>query len=457
VWLADFIGQGSHARVLHLAIGARTIEAGLFDGFRFESTWRVDLAGSDDAFADLPVVLSNILAHLGTNSRTPGRPVPCQVVVSDFWLRAIELPWSAQLTGSAAQVLTYVRMQFEASGWNVAGGDRIRWDEGRALRPYLGVLYPALLLEAINDATTAHELVLTSIRPYSVLALELAEAMQPTALAVLEDDICTFAPVSTRKLGEPTIEVTSQPHVAAVAAWHRSALLVNATSGAPSLAILDLSYEQADAQYGSGGKLIEIPPMTDVEGLRVTPTLAATVGRTTERCDSLDAIQAQPRRGLIHAATALALLSVIVLGLQLHQSTSQLAALRNAGLSPAPPPTPMSTPLTKAEMSEWQRVNEIMREINAPVGVVMASLKAPSDIDVQVVSAEVDAALIGKSERARLITVQAESHQPLDMQRYVDYLESRPALASASLVHHDLTEGSAGALYRFTVEATWRP
>ena len=87
----------------------------------------------------------------------------------------------------------------------------------------------------------------------------------------------------------------------------------------------------------------------------------------------------------------------------------------------------------------------------------MATLKSPADIDVQVVSTDVDAAVVGSTDSARPITVQAESHQALDMQRYVDYLANRPSLVSATLVRHDLTDGNAGSIYRFTVEATWRP
>ena len=113
--------------------------------------------------------------------------------------------------------------------------------------------------------------------------------------------------------------------------------------------------------------------------------------------------------------------------------------------------------LTKLELARLKRAEELARGINAPVSAVMASLKSPADIDVQVLSADVDAAIVGSGNGGRRITIQAQSRSPLDMERYVDFLSTRPHLASAALVHHDLADAGGGAFYKFTVEGSWRP
>ncbi len=457
MWPVDPIGRGSQARVLHIAVGARAIEAGLFDGTRFESTSRIELTVDDDDCSGVAAAISSAISSLGEISHTQGVPRSCRVVISDFWLRATELPWSARMLGADASVGAHIRAQFEASGWDVADGDCMRWDDARALKPRLAVLYPVRLLAAIRGAAQAHQFALASIRPLSTVALELTGGSRPADLAVIEDGVSTFIPVHAGRLGEPTIELTTQPRAATLAARRRRALFDDASGAASSLAVLDLSKDRASVPLEGGVHLIATPVATNLAGNPVSSMLACTVVRARYGRHSLDVFQAPTRRGRIHALTALALVGVAVLAVQATQSTAQLATLRSETLAAALVSSPLSPPLTKAERSQWQRISEIAREINAPIGALMGALRSPADIDVQVVSADVDAAVVGSPDAARRITVQAEAHQALDMQRYVDFLANRPTLASATLVRHDLADGNAGSLYRFTVEATWRP
>ncbi|MDP9123248.1 MAG: hypothetical protein M3N82_01370 [Pseudomonadota bacterium] len=438
-------------------MGARAIKAGLFDGTRFESASRIELTANDDDFPGVAAAISSAISALGEPSHAQGVPRPCRVVISDFWLRATELPWSARLLGADASISAHIRAQFEASGWEVADGDCMRWDDAGALKPRLAVLYPVRLLAAIRGAAQSHQFVLASVRPLSTVALELSVGSRPTDLAVIEDGVSTFIPVHAGRLGEPTIELTTQPRAATLAARRRRALFDDASGAASSLAVLDLSDDRASAPLESGVQQIATPLATNVAGHPVSSMLACVAVKARYGRHSLDAFQAPTRRGRIHALTALALVGVAVFAVQARQSTTQLATLRSEILVAAPVSSPLSPPLTKAERSEWQRISEITREINAPIGALMGALRSPADIDVQVVSADVDAAIVGSPDAARRITVQAESHQALDMQRYVDFLSNRPTLASATLVRHDLADGSAGSLYRFTVEATWRP
>ena len=457
MWPVDLLGRGSQARGLYIVVGVRAIEAGLFDGTRFESTSRVELAVDDDELTGMAGAATSAIASLGELSHGRGASRRCTVVVSDFWLRATELPWSSALLGTDASVSAHIRAQFEASGWDVADGDCIRWDDAGALKRRLAVLYPGHLLAAIREATKTHGFDLASIRPLSTVALELAVDLRPTELAVVEDGVSTFIPVHAGRLGEPMIELSAQPRATTFAAWHRRALFDDASGVAPSLAVLQLSVKRESAPNESGVHLLAAPVATSIAGHPVSSLLACAVVKARYGCHSLDAIQSPARRGLIRAVTSLAVVGLALLAVQVRQSTNQLAALRSETLAAAPVSSPLSPPLTKAELSQWQRISEVTRELNAPIGVLMGALKSPADIDVQVVSADVDVTVIGGPDAPQRITVQAESHQALDMQRYADFLAHRPTLESAALVRHDLVDGSTGTLYRFTVEATWRP
>jgi len=457
VWLVDAVRRGSGSRILHIVVGARAVEAGLFDGVRFETTARVEFSANGADLSGLAVAVSDAINSLGEIAPEQRVPCLCRVIVSDFWLCATELPWSGRLAGSAASVSANIREQFETTGWDVTEGDCIRSDDVGALQPRLAILYPATLLAAIRNAAKSHGLALESIRPLSTLALELAQASRPNALAILEDDVSSFIAVRAGRLADQAIAVTAQPRAEALAAWQRHRLLASTSAAASTLAVLDLSAHPAPASFGSDVQILAAPAAIDASGKPVNAMIAFALGGSKPRRHPLDAVQLSPRRTILHLVTALALLGVVLGAVQARQSTVQLAELQSEALAAVPAPPPRAPALTKAESAQWQRVQEITREINAPIGSLMAALKSPADIDVQVVSADVDAAVVGSTDSARPITVLAESRQALDMQRYVDYLASRPSLTSATLVRHDLTDSSAGSLYRFTVEATWRP
>lgn len=457
MWLVDAVRRGSGSHILHLVVGARVVEAGVFDGAQFEAIARVEFSANGADLSGLAVAVSDAIASLGEIAKEQRVPCPCRVIVSDFWLYATELPWSGRLAGSAESVNANIREQFETTGWDVTDADCIRSDDAGALQPRLAMLYPAALLAAIRNAAKSHGLALESIRPLSTLALKLAQASRPDALAILEDEVSIFVAVRAGRLADLSIAVTAKPCAEALVAWRRHRLLASTSAAASTLAVLDLSGHPAPESLGSDVQNLTAPTAIDAAGKPVNAMLAFALGNSKHRRHPLDAVQPSPRRTILHLVTALALLGMVFGAVQARQSTAQLAELQSEALAAVPVPPPRAPALTKAENAQWQRVQEITREINAPIGSLMATLKSPADIDVQVVSTDVDAAVVGSTDSARPITVQAESHQALDMQRYVDYLANRPSLVSATLVRHDLTDGNAGSIYRFTVEATWRP
>lgn len=451
MWPAERLRR-ARGPVLHIAIGACSVEMGWFEGDAFDATSRVGINFRGANASAMTQTLSAAIQALGgaTNS---GGPRPCRILVSDAWLRAAELAWSDRFLGTASEVAKHVRALFAASGWSADEGGKLRWIEAAALRPRVVVMYPSWFIQAINAALEACSLTLESMKPASVVAYELVRPLRPAAVAVIEVGASTFFPVARASAGQPVVEWTDEPIDAATLAWRR--WLLYAPREERDFVMVDLGslYSSVDA---GPVKVVSIEPRHARNGSLVGTMLTSMVGKGARRNSALDAVKRRPRRTLVHAMTGLAVAGALMMALQLKQSFEQLNAMRAELVRAEPVDVPKAPPLTKAELARSTRIDEVVRELNAPVSAVVASLKAPADIDVQVLSADVDANMVGVGRGGRRITLQAESRQPLDMQRYVDYLSARPHFAGAALTRHDLSEGGAG-LYRFTVEASWLP
>lgn len=184
-----------------------------------------------------------------------------------------------------------------------------------------------------------------------------------------------------------------------------------------------------------------------------TPELS--LMRATARCSPsmLDAVGAV--RSYSWMATALAVALLISVGLAALQGfqameARQRLAMKDAASRANTPVWQSVASLSTAELKRLQAVNKAVSGLNLPVSRLLSALQPPKDIDVGILSLNLNAA-----EASQAIRVVAEAPTQEDMLRYIDFLKGRGPYVEARLKQHERSEGSSGVRYLFTLDVAW--
>lgn len=438
--------------VLHVVIAARQVLAAVHgrDGWQMLRSIEIAATPEDEQPLDPVVAALAQLHHVASAGLQEMR-----VVVADSWLATTTLPWSSDLRSPVAAE-AHARSSLAAAGCDVGTRNTIRIDDASYGALRLVVAYPDVLLAALHVLAQVCNAPLRSVRPLSTCAWALPMRGSAGVLGLCDDGLAMVI-VGGRRITEVHVrQATSagdDPLQVLQRLWQRlrlreptlaaigqlpALILCADTSGLsdpPDLALLASTSPAADAQ---------MPAVLQLGQTKVTAA------------DALDAMvgtqRARARHWLPAAVAGLAACALSLLAWQsvaeVKESRSELAVAQRAARPPALP----SAAWTRDEMTRVRAVNQAVRELNLPIGALLAALQPPRDVQVSVLGVEVGAAADGAST----LRIAAEAQGAVDMTRYVAYVAARRPLQSAYLLRHEVADkATQERRYRFTMEATW--
>lgn len=464
MWPAKKDPQG----ILYLAITARHIEGAV----RCEGDWLSEtrLRAEIDQSLSLDTATESVSKTLGlwqvllqqalSRSATKVSIVEIRVVVADSWLNQVCIPWSSALQEPLA-AHAYMRSQLMLAACEWHDGDTIRSDDAAFGMPRLIVSYPAGLLAALTLLATNLKSSLGSVLPLSTAAWRQKKKTGGSrVLALLDDDWMLIAQGARRvtdvqvRTGFGEEDTSSSLIPALVSQWKRMRLRDSRLQDVERLQVLALRPNLRRA--GEAVSEIEwmiLPAQQTGSIVSVPVQLAQLASQSCLALDAIPIVQARGRRYRLLAAVTL--IFAAAMGALAWQSSTRLRAVEARLIAQRKVPSAvMKAPRwSKEEAARIQAVNSAIREMNLPIGALMAALQAPREIQVALLS--VDFSRPGASEQS-VARIQAEARTGADMARYVSFLSDRAPFSGAYLTRHEIAVTEPEQPYRFTVEVSWR-
>jgi len=414
------------------------------------------------------------------------------VVISDHWLAAASVPWSAaQLNRKAA--LQDAREHLAGAGYEVGSRDEICLNDCPAHQPRLALAYRAGVVDAIQEL--AREVGAETVRVDSlgvVVASRLASARTaklPASLAIVEPGGGEFRSAVLIKL-EPNSSRIGQlvarnylrdeerpwqglAQVLTRLAWagdtgslcavldsHRAGQSLLDAANAGELPWLPVDWHMSGQALASDGS--DWVRWLGSHAKPVSGKLAISLSRARARAPGFRAAPAiKSHLGLWQVGTIASIIGATIwFGAQAARHHRSLEGARQAKVSLMQ--TGRDTkPLTAATTERLFAVNRAIAHLNIPLEGVLSAIQPPKDIQIGLLGLE---AAVASSSRSGTVAVQpalkivAEAPTAVDMTRYVAYLSGRGPLTHAELLRHELaTSPNSAPLYRFSVEIGWRP
>lgn len=437
--------------MLLMVVGSGHVELGSADGAGgVVRLARVEIDAAEPPQAGAAAAIAQAVRAVQPAARA------LRVLVSDRWVSLSTLPWTDELTRRHTADAV-VRRALQDEGCDVGVGDVVRAEDGPYRTPYLAVLYPAALLAALRAAAVALGVPLQSVLPLSLAAVEVAQAQRPPelqALAVLEGSTASFLRVTGSRA--MVLQVVQGAQLAGLdLLWRRVAARHAVLSGGPGLHVFDLTGQQAQAGRAAELPGIAVLPLPLTGDAPAALRLAALTIGLQHRLDALRAVSPWRRWSTVAALAA----AGVCMGAAYVAATA-VADLRaqqaHAGAAAAVlVPAAVARGWTPDELGRVKAVNAAINELNMPVGSLLSELKPPRDIAVLLLGVEVQPVGAAQGSGSKL-KVSAEGGSAYDMARYLAFLASRPAFASAYLVHHEAQQQDGAAHYRFTIDVEGR-
>jgi len=371
------------------------------------------------------------------------------VVFEPPWLLHMTVPWSAQLLG-AAQADAYVSRCASEAGWDL-GRWQLHVDDAPYGQPRLAIAYPLAWVDALRACAKAQGWLQGRMTGLSVLAWREArrQAAEVRQL-VLAAERDTLFLAGGRHL--ESVHAVSAPRAAPreealLRQWQRLRWRQPSWTGGD--ARLHGLQAGAQAEPPSASEQLAWLPDAPGEGPAALRWLQAGLRERS----ALDAHIPAPRGALLHGLALAALLSLgLMMLLAAHrlQGRESMLAEQTARLGQRseargqPPQDPKAAEALAA----------VRRQLRTPYADLLAVLLPPRDIDVALLDLE-----FGQSPAApgaQKLKLQLEGRTPLDMTRYMAYLDHRGPLGAVVLTQHALRQDKAEERYRFTLELAWQ-
>lgn len=452
----------SSRRVLFVVIGAVRIECGVMLGTQWIKDSLIDVSINVADGAESPIqAMTTALQNLQVPSTLPSCD-EARVMVCDYWLAMMRMPWSPRMT-RAATADTYIRAQLTDAGFDIGATDTLKLGDAPFGEPFLAVVYPSILLASLNQFANRLNTRLTSILPLSVAAWAFTQGKQkvrPQALAVLDVGFMALVRgtgVDQTRLSDVTLRVNI--HGCALTdkslreEWQRMCLRDPQLIGVKHVALLDLTQPDA-TQRAVDRPFVRINMPFQGDKIKVSPVLCLAATTHVLR-NGLDALPFKPAlsfgRWLALGVVSLLVGALSVQALQTNLAIRSIIARQNAMISAVPLILPAKD-WSREELAQVQAVNMAIRELNLPILPIMRALEPPPSIRVAVLSMETTGS--PSTTQVSNIKIVAEAHTGDDMTRYVAFVAESKPFTGAYLTRHEIDKAS-GQRYRFTVEATW--
>lgn len=367
------------------------------------------------------------------------------VQVAGRWLHWLNLPWSAALlkrTGSQEAC----RQQLQLNH-----GEAVPLVFAQAAAPYgrerVAVGLPEALLTALQKLAGPAALSVTPATTSSLPVLPTEISAHPYGLFVCEAGVVTCFLVRNGTLCRAYPQAMPVGGVAGLSAvWQRLRLRDEALAACEWAYVLDLAAKKEGVQEALPAPL-QYVPLRDIQLKRESsPKMALNF-----------LPQAQPWKGWRGAAAAAGLLLMIATGWQwwvvqqvLNEAQERLAAMSVSVDGARVMPVRVTTKNSRDLQVQIKGVNEAVRQLSAPVGLILQSLKPAPASGIALLQ------LHFKAGQARQLSIEGIAPKAETMTAYVTALGAKPVFASAWLAHHELVGEDLSGGYRFTIEASWQ-
>jgi hypothetical protein len=430
-----------------LVIGASRVDLGLCaaDGRATALVSQAGIAQGDqvegsEAFAAIAAAVTAVCKSVPSDASP--KPGALRVLVSHRWLQAATLPWAGgwlRQNDGVAQA----RAQLRGDGFDIGEQDVLLVGQGAFGAPYAALAYPHSLMLCVEQAARELGASLRSVLDLASVAghaVARANADSTDALAVRESSFAAF--VRKSHAGWMLVQaepIDQQTPIAAV--WRRLALRDETLAALRPLRIVDLAGHEPDQQA--------CVAVTAAEGVNAgVPLTLHLAAQALAQRSQTDAVSQRPRPKPWVAAAAAA---VFALASWSVYGALEAASRLEARLSEAPTPRAQRVSEPAAAMTPTERaravaVNAAVEELNLPVGTLLRAVQPPRDVAVSLLTVEVVAGSGAKDEAGRKLKLSAQANDAAHMTRYVAFLSSQPAFATAHLLRHEEeTQDSDGA------------
>lgn len=340
------------------------------------------------------------------------------------WLRWQSVPWGVKaVTGS--------------DGWQPVVATQAY------KMPGLLAHVPADFLEVLEKNTKGFRLHIAAIPELAChQVLRPGDVKKEAVIAVLEDTCLTFLRVKagflTGAIAYPGEYVSDESVAVLETAWHR-------------LALRDANFTNCSRRLfmdASGCLPHEMAPAGFTRASFSTDFLWKNAGTLLAW-----PFKPSPWRSWKSLAFA-ASLGVFLLASALLYSTLQereaIAEQTVSRMSTVTPTAVRSPTQLKERSLRISRVNDAVRQLNAPVEQLLKATRPRRDSGIDLLSVQI------RSSKERLLLVEGTAKTMQGMAAYVKYLSAQPALASVWLSRHESAATGTAAGYHFVIEAGWQ-
>lgn len=400
---------------MYVVVGAQRIACARVVAGRWQSS-----SAASVAHDERPAVALETLALPALDSRTRW---DLHVLISDRWLSVAEVLWGPALEKDAGRAEAHVRQRLVDAGFSADEAALIRLDDSAFGQPRLAIAYPADLISALRAFAQRHGARLRSALPLSVAAWH-ANA-RPDAVAVVDAGSVLVATAAKRRLHQVVVRPEGGSWQAQ---WARMQMRDPRLEAMAPPAVVDLGPRDAE-------------PLSPALGL------ARAVRKARSPLDVV--MQRSSAVGAWLAAAGVAAVAA-ALSLQLWQVRGEVVAADAAWRASHRAPAVMAdtAPWTRQERARVQSVNVAIRELNLPIGALLAALQPPRDLRIAVLSVDVSGASTAR--------ITAETRTAAEMAQYAAFVASRQPFTGAYVIHHEIDAASPERPYRFALEASWR-
>lgn len=419
-----------------LLIGART--AWLFGGDTEIAS--AELGAARDRALDV-ASLSAVFAG------AQGRRARLQVVISDAWLAAAELPWSDHLLDQNA-ARDYARGQLELAGFAAADFD-IALDDPPQGDVRMACALPNVVVEGLAALAATHDLVLDGVVPLSACVPLARRASLPSSRAlvgVIEAGAVTLATLAGGRVQSVVSRAQSADGLTVLdGLWRRQRLRDAASAAVDTLHVVGVGVGEAHSPATAAHR---VPLAT------LTPTDFREAAREVGALDFVRGPRA-PRRWQWAVAAAL-MLATAALGWQAHRVQADLAASRASlqALQAAPvrPKRPEGA-ARRVQEDELRIARMQWSALELPVDDLFAAVRPPADVRAALLSVELSAPRLRANSSTVRLSGEARDSEAMTL--YLAHLGSTRPFVGAELTHHEALGARGGGAHRFTMEATW--
>lgn len=403
-------------------------------------------------------LLQSADASLSSASVVPGRlRRPVRAVISDSWLNWLTVPWS-DLLMNRARSEGYFRVHFEG----LLGGDakemRYVADDAEFGQPRAVAAIRKEHLDTLTSMALAQGRKLVSLQPLSIATWESIRDAIPVEtyiLGVIERGSLSLVVVQNRRLQSVVVERWGGDWILALERFiRRIKLREPALAGIEPLFAVDLS-GSSQVQLPRSITMMEVPD-SKVAHRELTILQRSVRNALATGFDFLE--RTAPFGGwrscLLAAGVACMTLTAWSAATVDRGVVALERELAKFGVAGQATVVSRIEPVRREQEAEIRSVNDAIRQLNIPVGVLLRAVQPPRDLRAALLGLDVTGVKGGTGEAILKIMVEAVSGE--DMAAYVSYLSKQSPFTGAYLMRHDVAEDRPGRPYRFLVEASWQ-